>query len=114
MLASDTYAGMGVRPHAIPPPFAPRYYGAVFKEFDSDRGMRRKRKARRGSNEQADTWQFKGGPVRSRDTFSMFVALPVLLTSKARHDCRRATAAATRCGAATVTAKSWWSATTAA
>ena len=65
MLASDTYAGMGVRPHNIPPPFAPRYHGAIFKEFDSDRGMRRKRKARRGSNEQADTWQFKGGPVRS-------------------------------------------------
>ena len=67
MLASDTYTGMGVRPNNIPPPLAPRYQqdGAIFKEFHSDRGLRRKRKARRGSNEQADTWQFKGGPVRS-------------------------------------------------
>ena len=65
MLASDTYTGMGVRPNNIPPPLAPRYQrdGAIFKEFHSDRGLRRKRKARRGSNEQGDdTWQFKGGP----------------------------------------------------
>ena len=62
MLASDTYSGMGVRPNNIPPPLAPSMEGAIFKEFHSDRGMRRKRKARRGSNEQGDTWQFKGGP----------------------------------------------------